>query len=151
MNLPLSDIHAAADFLGDKLGPSPLVDVERWHTAAGSPIIVKAENLLPTGSFKIRGATWRVAILTPDECARGVIAYSTGNHAQAVAKAAADAGIRATIVMSPDVPRAKIEATEAWGRRSSWRILPRTRGEHWPKASRTGMAIPSSHPTTIGM
>lgn len=115
MNLPLLDIRAAADFLADKLGPSPLVSVERWHTAAGSPIVVKAESLLPTGSFKIRGATWRVATLTPDERARGVVAYSTGNHAQAVAKAAADAGVRATIVMSPDVPRAKIDATKAWG------------------------------------
>ena len=117
MSLPLSDIRAAADFLADKLGPSPLVDVSRWHTATGSPIVVKAESLLPTGSFKIRGATWRVATLTPDERARGVVAYSTGNHAQAVAKAAADAGIRATIVMSPDVPQAKIAATEGWGAR----------------------------------
>lgn len=113
--LPLSDIHAAADYLAGTVGASPLVRVGRWRTASGAPIIVKAENLMPSGSFKIRGATWCIATLTPEERARGVIAYSTGNHAQAVAKAAADAGIRATIVMSPDVPRAKIDATEAWG------------------------------------
>jgi threonine dehydratase len=117
MNLPLSDIRAASDFLFGMLGSSPLVAVSRWRTASGAPIVVKAESLLPTGSFKIRGATWRIANLTPDERARGVVAYSTGNHAQAVAKAAADAGIRATIVMSPDVPRSKIEATEGWGAR----------------------------------
>ncbi len=70
---------------------------------------------MPTGSFKIRGATWRISLLTAEEHRHGVIAYSTGNHAQAVAKAAADAGIRARIVMSPDVPAAKIEATRRWG------------------------------------
>ncbi|WP_206951706.1 threonine ammonia-lyase [Trinickia acidisoli] len=115
MNLPLSDIRAAADFLAGKLGASALVGVNRWRTASNAPIVVKAESLMPTGSFKIRGATWCIATLTADERARGVIAYSTGNHAQAVAKAATDEGIGATIVMSPDVPRAKIDATEAWG------------------------------------
>lgn len=117
MNLPLSDIHAATDFLRGTLGESPLIEVSRWRTAANAAIVVKAESLLPTGSFKIRGATWRIATLTPDERARGVVAYSTGNHAQAVAKAAADAGLDATIVMSPDVPLAKIEATKRWGAR----------------------------------
>lgn len=116
-DLALSDIHVAADYLARALQPSPLIDVSRWHTAAGAPISVKAECLMPTGSFKIRGATWCMATLTPAERARGVVAYSTGNHAQAVAKAAADAGIAATIVMSPEAPKAKIDATERWGAR----------------------------------
>ena len=77
----------------------------------------KAENLLPTGSFKIRGATYRISTLSGEERLRGVVAYSTGNHAQAVAKAARDQGVAATIVMSPDVPRMKIDATERWGAR----------------------------------
>lgn len=70
---------------------------------------------MPTGSFKIRGATWRMSLLSPKERRRGVIAYSTGNHAQAVAKAAADAGIEALVVMSPDAPDAKVAATRRWG------------------------------------
>ncbi len=116
-DLALSDIQAAADHLARVLAPSPLIDVSGWHTAAGAPISVKAECLMPTGSFKIRGATWCMATLTPAERARGVVAYSTGNHAQAVAKAAADAGVAATIVMSPEVPKAKIDVTEGWGAR----------------------------------
>ncbi|MGD9883730.1 MAG: threonine/serine dehydratase [Reyranella sp.] len=80
-------------------------------------LFVKAENLLPTGSFKIRGATYRLSALTPEERRCGVVAYSTGNHAQAVAKAARDCGASATIVMSPDVPASKVVATERWGAR----------------------------------
>jgi threonine dehydratase len=70
---------------------------------------------MPTGSFKIRGATYRISLLSAAERRQGVIAYSTGNHAQAVAKAARDAGVAATIVMSPDVPAVKIAATERRG------------------------------------
>jgi threonine dehydratase len=70
---------------------------------------------MPTGSFKIRGATYRLSLLSAKERRRGVIAYSTGNHAQAVAKAARDIGAKAVIVMSPDVPALKIEATKRWG------------------------------------
>ena len=70
---------------------------------------------MPTGSFKIRGATYRISLLTEAERTRGVVAYSTGNHAQAVAKAARDTGVAATIVMSPDVPALKVAATERWG------------------------------------
>ncbi|MCH8620250.1 threonine/serine dehydratase [Undibacterium sp. TS12] len=115
MNLTLPHIQAAAELLKRRLGASPLVTVNRWRTVGDAQIVVKAESLMPTGSFKIRGATWRVSTLTAEERSRGVVAYSTGNHAQAVAKAAADAGIKATIVMSPDVPLAKIDATKAWG------------------------------------
>jgi threonine dehydratase len=71
--------------------------------------------LMPTGSFKIRGATYCIAQLSEAQRARGVVAYSTGNHAQAVAKAARDANVRARIVMSPDAPAAKIENTHRFG------------------------------------
>jgi threonine dehydratase len=93
---------------------TPLVPTP-YHTPAGSPILIKAENLQPTGSFKIRGATHAIAQLTPTQRAAGVIAYSTGNHAQAVALAARRLAVRATIVMSPDVPAYKVAATEALG------------------------------------
>jgi threonine dehydratase len=78
-------------------------------------IWLKAENLQPTGSFKIRGATNAISKLSPVQKARGVLAYSTGNHAQAVALAAQRASIQATIVMSPDVPNDKIDATMRLG------------------------------------
>jgi threonine dehydratase len=93
---------------------TPCLELHDGRQRAGR-LFVKAENLLPTGSFKIRGATYRISGLTQEEKRRGVVAYSTGNHAQAVAKAACDQGLPATIVMSPDVPATKVAATERWG------------------------------------
>jgi threonine dehydratase len=93
---------------------TPCLELQDGRARAGR-LFVKAENLLPTGSFKIRGATWRISRLSEEEKRRGVIAYSTGNHAQAVAKAARDRGVSATIVMSPDVPATKVAATRRWG------------------------------------
>jgi threonine dehydratase len=112
--LDLARIQLARRVLADRLSPSPCWMVEDGVTRAGR-LFVKAESLMPTGSFKIRGATFKLSTLTPAERRRGVIAYSTGNHAQAVAKAARDETIAATIIMSPDVPAAKIEATQRWG------------------------------------
>jgi threonine dehydratase len=111
------DIVAAYALLLDRLPASPLMTIDGWQTAAGVPIAIKAENLMPTGSFKIRGATYRIATLSPDERARGVVAYSTGNHARAVAAAARDASVEAMIVMSPDVPQDKVDAVGRLGAR----------------------------------
>ena len=77
--------------------------------------MLKAENLQRTGSFKIRGAVNMLASLTPAERAAGVIAASAGNHGQAVAWAARELGIRATIVMPQDAPMAKVEPTLRYG------------------------------------
>jgi threonine dehydratase len=115
MPRPTIDIAAAYALLRERLPVSPLMRIEGWQTAAGVPIVIKAENLMPTGSFKIRGATYRMATLSTDQRARGVVAYSTGNHARAVAAAARDAGIEATIVMSPDVPQDKLDAVARLG------------------------------------
>jgi len=76
---------------------------------------VKAESLQPTGSFKIRGAFNSLLALTPEQRARGVIAHSSGNHAQAVAWAARELGIRALLVMPVDAPRPKIEGVQRCG------------------------------------
>src|SRR3954469_25489501 len=113
-DLPLSKIQAARTVLAGRLQPSPVLRLDDGTPRAGA-LLVKAESLLPTGSLKIRGATVKLAGLTPAERPRGGIAYSTGQHPQAVAKAALDAGIAATIVMSPDVPTVKVAATERWG------------------------------------
>jgi threonine dehydratase len=94
---------------------TPLRATARQPEGSACRIWLKAENLQPTGSFKIRGATNAISRLSPVQKARGVVAYSTGNHAQAVALAAQRAGIHATIVMSPDVPNDKIDATMRLG------------------------------------
>ncbi|GAA0709648.1 threonine/serine dehydratase [Dokdonella soli] len=111
----MTRIAAATDYLASRVPQSPLLSGGQLRTSVAGRVWLKAESLLPTGSFKIRGATWRLSQLTAEEHKRGVIAYSTGNHAQAVAKAARDVGTSALIVMSPDVPRAKVKATERWG------------------------------------
>jgi threonine dehydratase len=84
---------------------------------AGREVWLKAENLQRTGSFKIRGAANCIAMLSEEERAAGVVAASAGNHAQAVAWAAREAGIEATIFMPQDTPVAKVEATQNYGAR----------------------------------
>lgn len=104
LDLTLSDFRSAQALLDGHILMTPLVASTSLLTPAGHPILLKAENLQPSGSFKIRGASYCVARLTDAQRRRGVIAYSTGNHAQAVALAAQQQHVPATIVMSPDVP-----------------------------------------------
>ena len=86
-----------------------------FNEAAGVQAFFKCENLQRGGSFKIRGAANFIAKLNVDQRRRGVVTFSSGNHAQAVAIAAAHYGIRATIVMPTDAPKAKLESTQAYG------------------------------------
>ena len=81
----------------------------------GREVFFKCENFQRGGAFKMRGATNRIRALSDEEKARGVCAFSSGNHAQAVALASRDAGVRAVIVMPSDAPRAKVEATRGYG------------------------------------
>ena len=81
----------------------------------GGRVFLKAENLQRAGSFKIRGAYNMLSQLTPEQAARGVIAFSSGNHAQAVAAAGTILGIETTIVMPEDAPQIKIENTRKLG------------------------------------
>jgi threonine dehydratase len=108
-------VRAARRVLRGRILPTPLVPGGTLTTPGGSPVLLKAECLQATGSFKVRGATYKLSRLTAAARARGVIAYSTGNHAQAVARAAGQLGIPATVVMSPDAPDRKVQATRAWG------------------------------------
>ena len=94
---------------------TPLLRLPFIKTNQGHSILLKAENLQPSGSFKIRGTSYAISRLTASQRAKGVVAYSTGNHAQAVALAARMQNIRATIVMSPDAPEFKIQATKNYG------------------------------------
>jgi threonine dehydratase len=104
-------VRAAAEAVAALLPPTPLLPVEIGRVRAW----VKADNLQPIGSFKIRGAWWRLSSLSPEERAGGVVAVSSGNHAQGVAWSARRLGIRATIVMPHDAPQVKLANTKALG------------------------------------
>ncbi len=104
-------VLAAADAVAAILPPTPLLPVE----IGGVQAWVKAEVLQPIGAFKIRGAWWRLVSLSPEERAAGVVAVSSGNHAQGVAWAARRLGMSATIVMPHDAPEVKLANTKALG------------------------------------
>jgi len=104
-------VIAAAQSIAAILPPTPLLPVE----IDGTQCWVKAENLQPVGAFKIRGGWWRLSNLTEAERASGVVAVSSGNHAQGVAWAARRLGIKATIVMPHDAPQVKLDNTRALG------------------------------------
>jgi len=109
------DVEAAAQRLAGVAWRTPLLAGTPLDELTGGRVLVKVESLQRTGSFKIRGAYNRLVQFDPDERAAGVVAFSSGNHAQGVACAAAMLGIRATIVMPADAPRAKLEGTRAFG------------------------------------
>ena len=94
---------------------TPLLNAPLLDASVGHRIFLKAECLQKTGSFKYRGARSAVSALDDTERARGVLAFSSGNHAQGVALAAKEMGTRAVIVMPSDAPLAKIENTKAYG------------------------------------
>jgi threonine dehydratase len=94
---------------------TPLLRCDALDEAAGGRVFVKAECLQRTGSFKFRGAYNRISRLTPEERRAGVVAFSSGNHAQGVAAAAKIVGCPAVIVMPADAPAMKIEATRGYG------------------------------------
>ena len=104
-------VLAAARSVAAILPPTPLLPVE----IGGVRCHVKAESLQPVGAFKIRGGWWRLSNLDDTERARGVIAVSSGNHAQGVAWAARRLGIAAAIVMPRNAPQVKLQATRALG------------------------------------
>lgn len=104
-------VLAAAQSIAAILPPTPLLPVE----IDGVRVHVKAENLQPVGAFKIRGGWWRLSNLSEDERIAGVVAVSSGNHAQGVAWAARRLGIKATIVMPRDAPQVKLDNTRALG------------------------------------
>jgi threonine dehydratase len=110
----IADIEAARERLDGVARVTPLYASETFTRLSGRPVLLKAENLQRTGSFKIRGAYNTIAQLGPDEREAGVVAASAGNHGQAVAWAAREAGIRATVFMPRDAPMAKVEATRSY-------------------------------------
>jgi threonine dehydratase len=115
MRPTIADIEAARATLAGIARETPLYPTETFSRLSGRPVLLKAENLQRTGSFKIRGAFNTISTLGEREREAGVVAASAGNHGQAVAWAAREAGIRATIFMPQDAPMAKVEATRSYG------------------------------------
>jgi threonine dehydratase len=113
--LTLDLIQEAAARIDGHIHHTPVVTSRSFNERAGCEVFFKCENLQRAGSFKIRGATNKILSLTPDEKRRGVAAFSSGNHAQAVALASREAGVSAVIAMPDDAPKAKVAGTRSYG------------------------------------
>jgi threonine dehydratase len=111
----LGEIKEARSRLEGVARMTPVYGTETLSKKVGRPVWLKAENLQRTGSFKVRGAVNKLATLSEGERRAGVVAASAGNHGQAVAWAAREAGIKATIFMPQDAPMAKVEPTKNYG------------------------------------
>jgi len=108
-------IHEARERIGRRIHRTPVVTSRQFNEVAGKQVFFKCENLQRAGAFKIRGATNKIRSLTDEEKSRGIIAFSSGNHAQAVALAGREAGVRVLVAMPEDAPRAKVAATRDYG------------------------------------
>src|SRR5580765_4108532 len=95
----LADVEAARERIGSRARVTPVYASDNLTVRVGRPVVLKAENLQRTGSFKIRGAVNKLSTLSAEERSSGVVAASAGNHGQAVAAAARDLGVKATIFM----------------------------------------------------
>jgi len=115
MSFELEDVERAAQRLAGVAHRTPVVTSRTLDERTGARVYVKAECFQRGGAFKFRGAYNKISSLGDDTLRRGVLAYSSGNHAQAVAVAAALRGSRATIVMPEDAPAAKLDATRGYG------------------------------------
>src|SRR5437588_6334043 len=111
----LPEIESARERLGGVARVTPVYPTETFSRLAGRPVLLKAENLQRTGSFKIRGAYVKLSSLEPEQLAAGVVASSAGNHGQAVAWAARELGAPARTFMPHDSAMAKVDATRNYG------------------------------------
>ncbi len=113
--LDIDMIQAARERIASRIHRTPVVTSRQFNEAAGKEVFFKCENFQRAGAFKIRGATNKILSLTDEEKRRGIVAFSSGNHAQAVALAGREAGVRALIAMPSDAPQAKVAATRDYG------------------------------------
>ncbi len=115
LSVSLADVRAARERIASYVHRTPVLTSRLIDARLGCRVFFKCETFQRIGAFKARGAFSRLTLLTPEERARGVVAFSSGNHAQAVAIAARELGVRATIVMPADAPAAKRAATAGYG------------------------------------
>jgi threo-3-hydroxy-L-aspartate ammonia-lyase len=117
LSVTLDDVRAARERIAGHVRRTPVLTSRQIDERLGCRVFFKCEIFQRVGAFKARGAFSRLTLLTPEERARGVVAFSSGNHAQAVALAARELGVRATIVMPLDAPASKVAATRGYGAR----------------------------------
>lgn len=137
-----ADIEAARERLRGVARPTPVYRSATLSRLAGRDVLLKAENLQLTGSFKVRGAVNRMSALDDAERRAGVVTASAGNHGQAVAWAARQAAVPATIFVPQDAPMAKVEATKSYGARVE------LVGDSFEDAVRAGRAYAESRGAT---
>src|SRR5437016_324526 len=113
--IAFEDVQRAAERLHGMANRTQVATSRTLDALVGGQVFFKCENLQRGGAFKFRGAYNRLADLSPEARAQGVVAFSSGNHAQGVALAARELGIRATVVMPWDAPALKLAATECYG------------------------------------
>jgi len=113
--LTLDYINEARERTNSRVHRTPVVTSKTFNERCGKEVFFKCENFQRAGAFKIRGATNKIQSLTPDERQRGVVAFSSGNHAQAVALAGKEAGMRVVVAMPEDAPKMKVAATRGYG------------------------------------
>src|SRR5438309_5307869 len=113
--ISLTDVRQAAERLRGIANRTPVVTSRTVDALVGGEVFFKCENLQRGGAFKFRGAYNRLVALTAEERLRGVVAFSSGNHAQGVALAARELGIHATVVMPTDAPSLKVQGTREYG------------------------------------
>src|SRR5918999_4913174 len=113
--LNIDQINEARERIASRIHRTPVVTSRQFNEASGKEVFFKCENFQRAGAFKIRGATNKILSLTPEEKQQGIVAFSSGNHAQAVALAGREAGVRVLVAMPEDAPAAKVAATRGYG------------------------------------
>src|ERR1044071_3663879 len=113
--LNIQSIREARERIATRIHHTPVITSRQFNQVAGKEVFFKCENGQRAGAFKCRGATNKIQSLTADEKRQGIVAFSSGNHAQAVALAGREAGVRAVIAMPEDAPASKVAATRSYG------------------------------------
>jgi threonine dehydratase len=117
LSVTFDDVRAARDRIAAHVHRTPVLTSHQIDERLGCRVFFKCETFQRVGAFKARGAFSRLTLLSPEARARGVVAFSSGNHAQAVALASRELGVQATIVMPLDAPASKVAATRGYGAR----------------------------------
>lgn len=113
--LNLKTIEEARERIASRIHRTPVLTSKQFNELAGKEVFFKCENFQRAGAFKIRGATNKIQSLTPEEKQQGIVAFSSGNHAQAVALAGREAGVRVVVAMPEDAPATKVAGTRGYG------------------------------------
>ncbi|GAA1897434.1 hypothetical protein GCM10009687_78540 [Asanoa iriomotensis] len=132
----LADVRAAADRIAGVAHRTPVIRSRTLDAHAGARVHLKCENLQRIGAFKFRGAYNAVSRLSPEQLRRGIAAYSSGNHAQAVALAARELGSTAVILMPEDTPSSKRAAVAGYGAEIQTYDRYTGTGSRWVRHSR---------------